>query len=350
MESIARLRELLPAEAGEALAARAEDVRELRLRAGRPVQLRCASGEWLSRAPLKADELDRILDALMDYSRYAREAELREGFFTLSDGCRVGVCGRLVWDGERVTGMAEAGSLCLRFARAVPGCADVVWPRLLDRDGLPFSTLILSPPGLGKTTLLRELARRLSEEGRNVCIADERHELAACHRGVPTLDVGPRTDVMDGCPKAAAIPRMLRAAAPEVIIADEIGGAADAAALAEAVRCGVRVIASAHAGGFRQLYRREGLAGLDGVFELGALLGGAPGHIAEIRKIGEEWHAFRTGNLRGGGVRAVRKRPVRLRPAQGGDAGGADRGNKGAADADAQAAGAGGGSTVRLGV
>lgn len=306
MDTLDRLRALLPGEAAEQIARRGASIREVRLRAGRPVQLVDGTGEWLSEAPLSAAALNRALAALMDYSLYAREDELRQGYFTMSDGCRVGVCGRLTPGG----GLTAAGSVCVRIGREARGCAEEVL-RVIAADGKPVrSTLILSPPGLGKTTLLRELARRLSDGGRNVCVADERHEIAACVQGVPTLNVGLRTDVMDGCPKGEAIFHMLRAAAPEVIVADEIGSEGDAEALAEAARCGVSVITSAHAGDFAALMARMTLRGAveTGVFAIGVLLSGAPGHIAELRAYdcGEGWHALDVGAVRGGGLRGVR--------------------------------------------
>ena len=202
MGTLEALGALLPGEAGATLLRMSGEVREVRLRAGRPAQLRGAAGDWLSDAVVDAGTLRRILAALADHSLYAREEELRQGFFTLEDGCRVGVCGRLVWDGGRITGMAGVGSVCVRVSREVRGCADGIVPHVLDAAGGVRSALIVSGPGMGKTTLLRELARKLSEAGKNVCVADERHELAACVDGVPTLDVGPRTDVMDGGPKA----------------------------------------------------------------------------------------------------------------------------------------------------
>ena len=304
MDTLQRLEMLLPDEAARAMAARREVLREVRLRAGRPVQLVLMEGQWLSRSVIDGALLNRVLAQLADFSLYAREEELRQGFFTLEDGCRVGVCGRLVFDGGAVTGLSAAGSLCIRVSREVRGCAEVLLPYIL-RDGRILSALILSPPGLGKTTLLRELARRLSDGGHCVCVADERHELAACKNGVPTLDVGLRTDVMDGGPKALAMGHMLRACAPEVIVTDEIGGEGDARAIAEAARCGVSVICSAHGDGFGALARRRALRTVmdTGVFSLGVLLGRPPGTIQEIRLFdGEGGHAVDAGGERCGGL------------------------------------------------
>ena len=260
-----------------------EDVTEVRLRAGRPAQFRGARGDSFGEI-VEVGRLRSVLAALADHSLHAHEAELREGFFTMGDGCRVGVCGRLVCEGGRVTGMASVGSVCVRICREVQGAADGFYHSLFDeRDHSLRSALIVSPPGMGKTTALRDAARRLSEEGFDVCIADERHELAACVDGVPTLDVGPRTDVMDGCPKRLAVACLLRAASPQVIVTDEIGGPEDVEALSDAVRCGVRILASAHAGSIDDLLARRDMP-VD-VFDIAVLLGKEPGNVVEIRAL-----------------------------------------------------------------
>ena len=272
MDTLSRLRALL----GDI----PEDVLEVRLRAGRQAQYRRRDGDSFG-ATIAADRLRSILSALADHNLHAREAELAQGYFTMDDGCRVGVCGRLVRDGERSV-MTAVGSLCVRVCREIPGTADGFYDALFDEGGIPLSALIVSPPGMGKTTALREAARRLSGDGYNVCIADERHELAACVNGIPTLDVGPRTDVMDGCPKSVAVMHLLRAASPQVIVTDEIGGESDARALVDAARCGVRLLASAHADSLGALPLR-GIP-LE-VFRVAILLGAPPGRVVEIRHL-----------------------------------------------------------------
>lgn len=273
-DTLNRLRDYLGDIPGDAL--------EIRLRAGRRVQFRRPERDTFGRT-VGAEELRAILSALADHSLYARETELKEGYFTLSDGCRVGVCGRLLCEGDRPAGMAAVGSICVRVCREVRGASDGFYGALFDDGGALRSALVVSAPGMGKTTALRDAARRLSEDGFNVCIADERHELAACVDGVPTLDVGPRTDVMDGCPKHLAVTRLLRAASPQVIVTDEIGDRRDAEALAEVARCGVHILASAHAGSLEQLARRANVP-LE-VFDVAVLLGGRPGNVVEIREL-----------------------------------------------------------------
>lgn len=284
MGAVERLRALLPPDAAATLAAHGTEATQVRLRAGRPVQV-CLDrgGEALSREPLERETLGSILAALMEYSVYARQEELDRGFFTLDDGSRVGVCGRMVGDGTRFR-MDGIGSACLRVARPVVGCADGLLACIAPSGGALRSTLLLSPPGLGKTTMLRDIARQLSDGGLCVGIADERHELAACHMGVPALDVGLRTDVMDGSPRRLAIAGMLRAMSPRVIVADEIGGEDDARALADAVRCGAAIMASAHAGGLEEALSRPDLRSVlaAGIVDLVALLGPRPGQLRGV--------------------------------------------------------------------
>ena len=282
METIRRLETLLGGDAARRISEHRQDLTEVRIRAGQSVQLIWIGGEVLCDAVIEGRRLREIAAALMDYSYYARENELDQGYFTMNDGSRVGVCGRFARDGERWR-LTEIGACCVRVARSMPGCADPLLEHVAGPDG-PRSALILSRPGMGKTTLLRDIARQLSLSGLSVGLADERHELAACRMGVPTLDVGPRTDVMDGCPRPLAITTMIRAMAPEVIVADEIGGVGDAEALSDAARCGVAVVASAHAESLDAALRRPVLREIirGGAFKNVILLGDRPGVIREV--------------------------------------------------------------------
>ena len=265
-----------------------EPVTEVRLRAGRPVEVCSARRSWLREdrgALLSPEALASLLSELCEGSLYAWEDQLRQGFFTLPDGSRVGVTGRFVVEEGRVKALTHIGSACLRVARSVPGCAASLAP-LLCPDGRPMSALILSPPGLGKTTLLRDVARCFSsgEVGYAplpVGIADERGELAACRAGVPALDVGPRSDVCDGCPRSVALPMLVRTMASRVIVTDELSGEADTQAVQEASRCGAAVIASAHAANLSDAQKRSSLQPLlsSGVFRAVVELGNGVGEI-----------------------------------------------------------------------
>lgn len=272
----------LPKELAREALAHEATLTEIRLRAGRPSSLACDGSDIFVEPTMSANEVKRVALSMMEHSYYAREGELNEGYFTMRGGCRVGVCGSFgVKDGACF--LQSISSLCIRIAREIPGCGAET-AALLTRDGALKSGLVLSRPGRGKTTLLRDAARILSEQGYRVGIADERHELAACRDGAPSMDVGPRTDVADGCPKALGMERLIRCMAPDVIVTDEIGNPRDAQAVREAARRGVALLASAHADGFEALER--GMLGQlvrDGLFSVAILLDGAPGKIAGIR-------------------------------------------------------------------
>ena len=273
---------------GEAVRNNAGTLTEIRLRSGRPARLIRMGLPELALETLEAERLRRILNHLMENSLYAWEDELRQGYFTAADGLRVGVCGHMSPGKESLGNLTSIGSACIRFPREVRGCAAELAKRLME-DRLA-GTLILSPPGMGKTTLLRDLVRILSDAGWNVGLADERREIAACREGVPQLDVGARTDVMDACPKEKSIPMLVRSCAPDVIAADEIGSAGDMEALRDAARAGAAVIATAHASDREAALRRRNIAPLlrEGVFDWVVTLGPEPGRVQSMHKMAGE--------------------------------------------------------------
>ena len=248
-------------------------VEELRLRAGRPLTLVCPEGERTvpgAEAPVRSMDLSLVLEIATQASAHTALERVRNGFFTVRGGHRIGICGSgVVRDGE-VRNLRQLSSLAIRVAREVPGLSAAVLDRLWS-GGVLQSTLLLSPPGGGKTTLLRDLIRAVSDgEGGpalRVGVADERGELAGMYQGEPQFSIGRQTDVLDGCPKGPALLMLLRGMNPQVLAADEITAPEDAAALEMAANCGVSLLCTAHAGSLeelkaRPLYRRlldEGL-------------------------------------------------------------------------------------------
>lgn len=249
-----------------------EAAREIRVREGWPVEVRDGRGGRLLAQPVTRAQVGQLVGALTEYSLYAWEAQMREGFFTLPGGFRVGLTGRYAPGGP----LQMVTSVCIRLARELPQAADQLLPMLLE-GARPLSTLILSPPCLGKTTLLRALIGRLSQRGLSVAVCDERGELDG-------RMLGPRADVAVMCEKRVAIPRLLRALSPDVVATDELGGEGDAAAIAEAARCGAAVLATAHARDYAAARMRPTLreAMEAGVFERYAVLSDEPGHIKAI--------------------------------------------------------------------
>ncbi|MCI3920174.1 stage III sporulation protein AA [Paenibacillus sp. TRM 82003] len=285
---------------------------EIRIREGRPLEVTGAgayafvTGEGRpTTSPSEAlrptkDDCLRLLDRITNRSLYTMEEELRRGYITVQGGHRIGLAGRAVLEGGRVRTLQHIGGFNLRIAREVRGSAAALLPALWDpdRDTL-HHTLIVSPPQRGKTTLLRDAARMVAEGGwsagfrqrpvrsRKVGIVDERSEIAACVDGTPSFDVGPRTDVLDACPKAEGMMMLIRAMSPEVLVVDELGRPEDAEAVLEALHAGIAVMATAHGRDAEDVAARPSLAALFGARVFSRIVtlasSGPTGAVVDIR-------------------------------------------------------------------
>ena len=233
---------------------------EIRLRAGQELTVLLEGRERCCGVTVEQEDLEALCNLVTEFSRYAAVETLRQGYLTIRGGCRVGFCGTAVIKDGAVMNMKEFSSAVIRIAREKHGIAEGLAERLF-RDGWFVNTLILAPPGGGKTTLLRELVRCLSNgcngnEGQRVALVDERGELAAVRQGVLQMDVGKRTDVLDGCPKAVAIPMMLRCMNPQILAVDDITLREDIQAMTMAANCGVGLLATIHAGSVQELMEK----------------------------------------------------------------------------------------------
>lgn len=251
-----------------------EGVREIRLRADKPMIIRNEKTDvFLDVNGRKSDRNNAFIPSAKDialtaeilggYSLYAFDDEIRNGFITIEGGHRVGICGRAVTDKGDIKTLRNISSLNFRIARQIKGCADEVL-KYITCKGRFLNTLIISPPGGGKTTVLRDVIRRVSDgfedfKGLTVGVCDERSEIAASFRGRTVNDIGIRTDVIDSCPKSKGIMLLLRSMSPEIIAADEIGTQDDMLAIKTAVISGVRLICTAHGEDIRDAERYRGI-------------------------------------------------------------------------------------------
>lgn len=238
---------------------------EFRLRTGRPMTVLTCEGEVLvsdelPRPLVTQSDLEQLCDMVTGYSRYAVSDTLSKGYLIGRGGFRIGVCGTAVLRAGVNTNLRDISSVTVRISRQMRGISEPLVEELWGSEGFP-STLLLAPPGAGKTTLLRDMICALSDgsETRPACrvgVVDERGELAAMYRGVPQLEVGAHTDVLDGCPKALGVIMLLRVANPQIIAVDEITAEEDLRAILTAANCGVALLATIHAADREELARK----------------------------------------------------------------------------------------------
>lgn len=269
---------------------------EIRMRQGMPLCIRypdtlrylSAKGS-LTRMPQSAlritrAHIDEALEIATGSSVYSVKEEIKNGFITVSGGHRIGVTGTAVLEGDKISFIKDISGLNYRIAHEVVGAADTVMPLIL-KDGYIRNTLLVSAPGAGKTTMLRDIARQLSHKGYRVSIVDERCEIAAMHEGKSAFDIGAQTDVLEGVDKALGMVMMLRSMTPEVIITDEIGKSEDVEAVERVINSGAAVIATIHGRDIGMVKRRADLKRMLDFFEVVITLGG----IGEVREAAEEW-------------------------------------------------------------
>lgn len=277
---------------------------EIRLRAGRPVQLSLGLGRgerfvsrqgkavespaWCDGAAISQAEVYQVFRAVCGYSIHTHQQELREGYVFMKGGHRAGICGTAVTEKGQTVGVRDISSINIRVARQVKGVA-LPFLREYWQDG-GKGILLAGPPTSGKTTMIRDMARILSSgfQGRyyKVTVVDERGEIAACSGGQPQNDIGLCCDVLDGYEKGEGMMMALKTLGPEVLICDELGADREIQAVSSALNCGVRVIATIHAGSGEEVRRRKNLSALldTGAFDRLVLLHSRE-RAGEIRQV-----------------------------------------------------------------
>lgn len=280
------------------------EVEEIRLRADKPLMLignkrdifidaegnmtgNISKGFLVSQA-----DIMKTLELISENSIYAYQEDIRNGFITLKGGHRVGIAGKVVWDGTMVKNIKEVSGLNIRLSKEIKGCSGESIKYIVKNPAV-YNTLIISPPQCGKTTVLRDITRTISSgseelgiKGIKVGLVDERSEIASCFKGVAQNDIGLRTDVLDGCPKAVGMVMLLRSMSPHVIVTDEIGNKGDKEAVRQVINAGVKIITTAHGFNISEMKTRQEILELieEKVFERLLVLSNSkgPGTLEEV--------------------------------------------------------------------
>ena len=209
---------------------------------------------------VKTEDLKEMLEYISGYSLYAFEEEIRQGFLTVVGGHRVGIAGKTILDGNKIKSLKYISYINLRLSHQIKGCASPILPYIIKNRQI-CHTLIISPPRCGKTTLLRDLIRQVSNgncymPGVSVGVVDERSEIAGSYQGIPQNDLGIRTDVLDCCPKAEGMMMLIRSMSPEVVAVDELGNYEDIHAIESVVHCGCKLFATVHGSSIEDIKRK----------------------------------------------------------------------------------------------
>lgn len=275
---------------------RYEHLQEIRLRTEKPLILiydgkeRMIGKERDGPYIVTKEDIKEMVQYVSNYSLYAYEYEMRQGFITIEGGHRVGMTGQAIIEDGKVKNLRYISSINLRMSHEIKGCADQVFSYIVS-GGKMCHTLIVSPPRCGKTTLLRDMIRQISNGNRwiggmSVGVVDERSEIGGCYMGVAQNQLGDRTDILDCCPKAEGMMMLIRSMSPQVIAVDEIGTAEDIHAIAHAMHCGCRMVATVHADSMEELRKKPILCQLvdQKLFERYILLGNQK-HVGQVNGI-----------------------------------------------------------------
>lgn len=272
------------------------DLEEIRLRVNRPLMISLKNKDFfiskngdiafdLSKSYITTKEdIEKAYQLITDYSIYALEEEIRNGFVTLKGGHRVGLCGTTVLEKHEIKNIKNISGLNIRISKEKIGISNKIMPYLVDNSKF-LNTLIVSPPQCGKTTLLRDIIRNLSNgmkklnfSGFKIGVVDERSEICGMYQGIPQNDIGMKTDILNACPKAEGMIMLIRSMSPQIIATDEIGKNEDVYAIKEALNAGIKLITTVHGKNLEEVIRRDNLKYLlkQGIFDRIVILSNQP--------------------------------------------------------------------------
>lgn len=229
-------------------------IEEIRIRINLPIIVKLEEKEKIIDYKVSTEDINYIFQKICENSIYAYQNQIANGFVTIKGGNRVGIVGTAVVQNGKVTNLNYVSGLNFRIAQEIIGCSNKIMPNII-RGKTIYNTLIIAMPGMGKTTLLRDIIRNLSNgftdgntkiKGQNISVIDERGEISATYRGSSQNDLGIRTDVLNDIPKAIGMKMAIRSMAPQIIAADEIGSVDDVNAIQYAICCGIKGIFTAH--------------------------------------------------------------------------------------------------------
>ena len=248
----------------------ADEIEEIRIRTNKPITLKVNDSNRILKHKVTQEETLRIFEKICENSIYSYRKQICEGFITVKGGHRIGITGNVVMDDNRVININYISSLNFRIARQKFESSNDALKYIINiQENTIYNTLIVSPPGCGKTTILRDSIRKLSNgikeysfKGKTVGVVDERGEIAAMYKGIPQNDVGVRTDVIDNISKDKGMKLLIRSMSPEIITCDEIGSKEDVQAINYAICSGVKGIFTAHGGSIEEINLNPELAEL----------------------------------------------------------------------------------------
>lgn len=235
------------------------NLEEIRIRIGLPIILKYSNKSIVLEYKTTQSDLLDILEKICENSIYSYQNQICNGYITIIGGHRVGITGSVVMQNGKIVNINNISSLNFRIARQVLGCSNELLKYIIDyENNTIYNTLVVSPPGSGKTTILRDTIRQISNgigdfEGKTIGIVDERNEISAMYKGISQNDIGIRTDVLENIPKSIGMKMLVRSMAPQIICADEIGSLEDVEAIKYIVCSGVKGIFTAHGANMQEL-------------------------------------------------------------------------------------------------